>query len=53
MKLPQGKKIYFASDNHLGAPTAEKSAPREAHFCCLAESHPEGCGGSFFIRGSL
>ena len=32
MKLPQGKKIYFASDNHLGAPTAGKSAPRERIF---------------------
>lgn len=26
------KKIYFASDQHLGAPTAEKSFPREQKF---------------------
>ncbi len=32
MNLPEGKKIYFASDNHLGAPTAEKSFPREQKF---------------------
>ncbi|CAM1334153.1 UDP-2,3-diacylglucosamine diphosphatase [Tenacibaculum aestuariivivum] len=28
----QNKKIYFASDQHLGAPTAEKSFPREQKF---------------------
>lgn len=32
MQLSKGKKIYFASDNHLGAPTLEASAPREQHF---------------------
>ena len=32
MQLPEGKKIYFASDNHLGAPTPEESAPRERIF---------------------
>ncbi len=32
MNLPEGKKIYFASDNHLGAPTPEKSFPREQKF---------------------
>ena len=32
MQLPKGKKIYFASDNHLGAPTPEQSAPRERIF---------------------
>jgi len=29
MKLTQGKKIYFASDNHLGAPNLEESLVRE------------------------
>ncbi|NNE55248.1 MAG: UDP-2,3-diacylglucosamine diphosphatase [Flavobacteriales bacterium] len=28
-KLPEGKKIYFASDFHLGVPTPEKSLERE------------------------
>ncbi len=32
MQIPEGKKIYFASDNHLGAPTREESAPREQKF---------------------
>ncbi len=32
MNIPQGKKIYFASDNHLGAPTSELSRPREKKF---------------------
>jgi UDP-2,3-diacylglucosamine hydrolase len=30
--VPKGKKIYFSSDNHLGAPTHEKSLPREKKF---------------------
>lgn len=32
MKLPKGKKIYFASDQHLGAPNHEHSLIREKHF---------------------
>ena len=32
LKIPKGKKIYFASDNHLGAPTAKESMPREKKF---------------------
>lgn len=32
MQIPQGKKIYFSSDNHLGAPTLEESLPREKVF---------------------
>ena len=32
MQIPKGKKIYFASDNHLGAPTQEQSVPREKKF---------------------
>lgn len=32
MKLPDAKKVYFASDQHFGAPTAEKSFPREQKF---------------------
>ena len=30
--LPSGKKIYFSSDNHLGAPTMEASRTREKKF---------------------
>ena len=32
MNIPAGKKIYFASDNHLGAPTHHESLPREKVF---------------------
>ncbi|HLS30952.1 MAG TPA: UDP-2,3-diacylglucosamine diphosphatase [Flavobacteriaceae bacterium] len=32
MNIPAGKKIYFSSDNHLGAPTMDASKPREAKF---------------------
>ena len=32
ISIPEGKKIYFASDNHLGAPTQEASRPREQKF---------------------
>ncbi|MBZ9628784.1 UDP-2,3-diacylglucosamine diphosphatase [Psychroflexus sp. CAK57W] len=32
MKLPEGKKIYFSSDNHLGAPTHSESLAREKLF---------------------
>jgi UDP-2,3-diacylglucosamine hydrolase len=32
MQIPEGKKIYFASDNHLGAPTKAQSLPREKKF---------------------
>ena len=32
MKLPNNKKIYFASDQHFGAPTPELSFPREQKF---------------------
>ena len=32
MQLLKGKNIYFASDNHLGAPTRIKSRPRERKF---------------------
>jgi len=32
MKLPKNKKIYFASDQHFGAPTVASSKTREALF---------------------
>ncbi|WP_442267765.1 UDP-2,3-diacylglucosamine diphosphatase [Tenacibaculum sp. ZS6-P6] len=32
MDIPTDKKVYFASDQHLGAPTREKSFPREKKF---------------------
>lgn len=32
IELQPNKKIYFASDQHFGAPTPELSKPREAKF---------------------
>jgi UDP-2,3-diacylglucosamine hydrolase len=32
MKFPSNKKVYFASDQHFGAPTTELSFPREKKF---------------------
>lgn len=32
MEIPEGKKIYFASDNHLGAPNHKASREREDKF---------------------
>jgi len=32
MQIPKDKKIYFSSDNHLGAPTRAESLPREKIF---------------------
>ena len=37
MTIPEAKKIYFSSDNHLGAPTAEESRPREDKFVAWLE----------------
>jgi UDP-2,3-diacylglucosamine hydrolase len=32
MELPKNKKIYFASDNHLGLPNSDESRVREKYF---------------------
>jgi UDP-2,3-diacylglucosamine hydrolase len=52
MQLPQGKKIYFASDNHLGAPTPEESAPRERIFVQWLDHIKEDVG-VLFLLGDL
>lgn len=52
MNIPQGKKIYFASDNHLGAPTAEISRPREKKFIAWLDSiKPDAA--AIFLAGDL
>lgn len=38
IKLEQGKKIYFSSDNHLGAPSLSESRRREKHFVAWLDS---------------
>jgi UDP-2,3-diacylglucosamine hydrolase len=32
IEIPNGKKVYFSSDNHLGAPDTDSSRPREMRF---------------------
>ena len=52
MQLPKGKKIYFASDNHLGAPTQAKSAPRERLFVQWLDEVKEDAA-VIFLLGDL
>lgn len=50
--IPQGKKVYFASDNHLGAPTRKESLPREKKFVAwLDEIKKDAC--AIFLLGDL
>ena len=52
MQIPKGKKIYFASDNHLGAPTAEASRPREKKFVTWLDSIKDDAA-AIFLLGDL
>ncbi len=52
MNIPKGKKIYFASDNHLGAPTIEASRPRERKFVAWLDSIKEDAA-AIFLLGDL
>jgi UDP-2,3-diacylglucosamine hydrolase len=52
MNIPEGKKIYFASDNHLGAPTADASRPREKKFVAWLDSIKQDAA-AIFILGDL
>lgn len=52
MQLPKGKKVYFASDNHLGAPTLAESAPRERFFVQWLDEIKEDVG-VLFLLGDL
>lgn len=47
-----GKKIYFASDQHLGAPTAEASLPREKKFVAWLNTI-ESDAEAIFVLGDL
>ena len=38
MDIPVNKKIYFSSDNHLGAPSLEESHAREKIFVSWLDS---------------
>ena len=52
MQIPKGKKIYFASDNHLGAPTKEASLPREKKFVTWLNEIKEDAA-AIFLLGDL
>ena len=52
LKIPKGKKIYFASDNHLGAPTAKASIPREKKFVQWLDSIKQDAE-AIFLLGDL
>jgi UDP-2,3-diacylglucosamine hydrolase len=52
MQIPKGKKIYFASDNHLGAPTKEASFPREKKFVAWLDQIKEDAA-AIFLLGDL
>ena len=52
MKLPEGKKIYFSSDNHLGAPTHSESLKREKIFISWLDQIKEDAH-CIFLLGDL
>ncbi len=52
MQIPAGKKIYFSSDNHLGAPTLEASRPREKKFVAWLDEI-KGDAAAIFLLGDL
>lgn len=52
MDIPSGKKIYFSSDNHLGAPTPEASLPREKKFVQWLDEIKEDAA-AIFLLGDL
>ncbi|MGD1947345.1 MAG: UDP-2,3-diacylglucosamine diphosphatase [Croceivirga sp.] len=48
----EGKKVYFASDNHLGAPTFKESLPRERKFVAWLDSIKTDAS-AIFLMGDL
>ncbi len=50
--IPKGKKVYFASDNHLGAPTMANSYPREKKFVAWLDEVKEDAA-AIFLLGDL
>tara|TARA_B100000780_G_scaffold107383_1_gene75119 strand:- start:437 stop:1195 length:759 start_codon:yes stop_codon:yes gene_type:complete len=45
----ENKKIYFASDQHLGAPSPEASLPREKKFVAWLDTIKEDAGAVFLL----
>lgn len=52
MQIPKGKKIYFSSDNHLGAPSETESLPREKKFVQWLDTVKEDAA-AIFLLGDL
>ena len=52
MQIPQGKKVYFSSDNHLGAPSWAESLPREKKFVRWLDEIKEDAA-AIFLLGDL
>ena len=52
IQIPSGKKVYFSSDNHLGAPTQELSRPREKKFVQWLDEVKEDAA-AIFLLGDL
>ena len=52
MQIPEGKKVYFSSDNHLGAPTMTQSLPREKKFVAWLD-HIKEDAAAIFLLGDL
>jgi len=52
IELPKGKKVYFASDNHLGAPTNEASLPREKKFVAWLDTVKQDAA-AIYLMGDL
>ncbi len=50
--LQEGKKVYFASDNHLGAPNRKASLPREKKFVAWLDAI-KADAGAIFLMGDL
>ena len=49
IELQPNKKIYFASDQHFGAPTPELSKPREAKFLAWLDEIKQDAQVLFFM----
>lgn len=52
ISIASGKKIYFASDNHLGAPNQELSFPREKKFVAWLDEVKKDAA-AIFLLGDL
>lgn len=52
LTIPEGKKVYFSSDNHLGAPDAAASKPREKKFVSWLNTI-ENDAAAIFLLGDL